>query len=70
MVNHYALMLLTNDQDVVKLLHTVDLRQELVDHGVMYACAAGTCTSLLADGIQLIKDNDMEAAVGSQLKTG
>lgn len=62
-------MLLTDDQDVVELLHTVNLRQKLVDHSVVHARAAGTCASLFADGIQLIKDDDMEAAVGSQLET-
>lgn len=63
-------MLLTDDQDVVKLLHAVNLRQELVDHGVVHARAAGARASLFADGIQLIKDDDMESAVGSQLETG
>lgn len=61
-------MLLTDDQDVIKLLHAVNLRQELVDNGVVHTCAAGACASLLADGIQLIEDNDMETAVGSQLE--
>lgn len=68
-VNQFTLTLLTDDQDVVKLLHTVNLRQQLVDHGVVHARAAGARASLLADGIQLIKDDDMEATVGSQLET-
>lgn len=63
-------MLFTYDQDVVELLHTVNLREQLVDHSVVHARAAGTGASLLADGIQLIKDDNMEAAVGSQLETG
>lgn len=69
-VHQFPLMLLTDDQDVVKLLHTVNLRQELVDHSVVHARAAGARASLLADGIQLIKDDDMEATVGSQLEKG
>ena len=61
--------LLTDDQDVVQLLHAVNLRQKLVDHRVMHACAAGARASLLADGVQLVEDDDMEPAVGSQLGT-
>lgn len=61
-------VILTDDQDVVQLLNTVDLWQELVDHSVVHACAAAACASLLADGVKLIKDDDMEAAVGSQLE--
>lgn len=64
------LMVLTDDQDVVQLLHAVNLRQELVDHSVVHARAAGARASLLADGIQLIKDDDMETTVGSELETG
>lgn len=61
-------MTLTDNQDVVKLFHAIYLREELVDHCVVYSCAAGARSSLLTDGIQLIKDNDMEATVGPQLK--
>lgn len=60
-------VILTDDQDVVELLHAVNLRKQLVDHGVVHACAAGARASLLADGIQLIKDDDMQATVCSQL---
>lgn len=67
MGDRFPLTLLTDDQDVVELLHAVDLGQQLVDHGVVHARAAGARASLLADGIQLIEDDDMEAAVGSQL---
>lgn len=61
-------MILTDNQDIIKLFHSVNLWEELVDHCVVHSCAAGTRSSLLTDGIQLIKDNDMEAAVGPQLK--
>lgn len=61
---------LTDDQDVVQLLHPVNLGQELVDHGVVHPRAAGARSSLLADGVQLVEDDDVEAAVGSQLATG
>lgn len=61
-------MLLTNDQDVVKLLHAVNLGQKLVDNSVVHACATGARSSLLADGVQLVKDNDVKATVSAQLK--
>lgn len=60
-------VILTDDQDIVELLHAVNLRKQLVDHGVVHARAAGARASLLADGVQLIKDDDMQAAVCSQL---
>lgn len=60
-------VILTDDQDVVELLHAVNLRKQLVDYGVVHARAAGARASLLADGVQLIKDDDMQAAVCSQL---
>lgn len=63
-----GLMLRTNDQDVVELLHSVDLGQKLVDHGVVHPRAAGPRSSLLADGIQLVKDDDVETTVGPQLQ--
>lgn len=49
------------------MLHAVDLGQQLVDHRVVHARAAGARASLLADGVQLVKDDDVEAAVCSQL---
>lgn len=61
-------MVLTDNQDVIKLFHAINLREELVDHRVVHAGAAGARSSLLTDGIQLVKDNDMEAAVGPELK--
>lgn len=49
------------------MLHAVNLGEELVDHGVVHARAARTRSPLLANGIQLIKNDDVKAAVGSQL---
>lgn len=61
-------MTLTNDQDVVELLHSVDLGQELVDYGVVDARAAGHTAALLADGVDLVEDDDVQTAVGTQLQ--
>lgn len=60
--------MLAYDQDVVELLHAVDLGQELVDDGVVDTGAARHAASLLADGVDLIEDDDVQSAVGSQLK--
>lgn len=60
----------TDDQDVVELLHAVNLGQKLVDHSVMHSRATCAGASLLADGIQLIENDNVEAAVCSQLEAG
>lgn len=49
------------------MLHAVDLRQQLIHHRVVHARAAGARASLLADGVQLVEDDDVQAAVCSQL---
>lgn len=49
----------TDDQDVVELLHSVDLGQQLVDHGVVDAGAARHAAALLADGIDLVQYDDV-----------
>ena len=60
----------TDDQDVVELLHAVDLGQQLVDHRVVDARAARHAAALLADGVDLVEDDDVQAAVGAQLWRG
>lgn len=60
--------ILTDDQNVVELLHAVNLGQQLIHHRVVHARAAGARASLLADGVQLVEDDDVEAAVCSQLE--
>lgn len=60
----------TYDQDVVELLHSVDLRQQLVDHRVVNARAARHAATLLTDRINLIKYDDVKTAVGSELFNG
>lgn len=57
----------TNDQDVVELLHAVQLGQQLVDHSVMDPRAARHASTLFTNGIDLIKYDDVEAAVGAEL---
>lgn len=54
-------------EDVVELLHAVDLREQLVDHGVVDARVPGHGASGLADGIDLVEYDYVQAAVGSSL---
>lgn len=58
----------TYNQDVVELLHTIDLGQQLVDDGVMDTGAACHAASLLANGINLIENDDVKSTISSQLK--
>lgn len=60
----------TYDQDVVELLHAVDLGQQLVDHGVVDAGAARHAATLLTDGVDLVEDDDVKTAVGTALFVG
>ena len=56
-----------DDQDIVELVHAVYLGKELVDHSVVHAAAvAGLRAPSLADGVDLVKDDDVEAGVGAQ----
>ena len=56
-----------DDQDIVELVHSVYLGQELVDHSVVHAAAvAGLRAPRLADGVDLVEDDDVEAGVGAQ----
>ena len=49
-----------NEQDVVEGIHAVNLGQQLVDDGVVHAAAAGHAAALLADGVDLVKDDDVQ----------
>ncbi|KAK6302017.1 hypothetical protein J4Q44_G00280700 [Coregonus suidteri] len=52
---------------IVELLHSVYLGQQLVDHCVMNARAACHAATLLTDGVNLVKDDDVQPTVGAQL---
>lgn len=57
----------TDHEDVIELLYAIDFGQQLVDDGVVDAGAARHAPSLLADGIDLIEDDDVHAAVRPEL---
>lgn len=61
------LRLRTYDQDVVELLHSVYLGQQLVDHGVVDSCATCHAATLFTDCVNLIKYDDVKAAVRTEL---
>ena len=50
----------SNEQDIVERVHAVNLGEQLIDDGVMHAGATLHAASLLADGIDLVKDDDMQ----------
>lgn len=49
-----------NQQDVVEGVHAVDLGQQLVDDGVVRARAVAHAAALPADGVDLVKDDDVQ----------
>lgn len=57
----------TYDQDIVELLHSIYLGQQLVDDSVVDSGAACHAATLLTDGINLIEYDDVKPAVGTKL---
>lgn len=57
----------TNHQDVIELLHSINFRQQLVDNGIVNSSASCHASSLLADCINLIENDDMNTTVCSKL---
>jgi hypothetical protein len=55
-----------DQQDVVESINSINLGQQLVDNGVVGACAVTHAATLPADGIDLIKDNDVQLLWVSQ----
>jgi len=49
----------TNDKDVVELVDSIDLGEQLVDNCVMDSRTASDGASRLTDGVYLIKDDDV-----------
>lgn len=50
----------SNEQYVVQSIHTINLGQQLVDDGVMRGCTISNRTTLLANGINLVKYDDVQ----------
>jgi len=49
------------------LLYAINFGQQLVDNGVMNPCATSHAPPLLADGINFIKDDDVQTTVSTKL---
>lgn len=63
LVNHVDTVGHADDQDVIQLVDTVHLGEDLVDDSVAYASAAAGGTTLFEDGVELVEDDDVEAAL-------
>lgn len=67
LVYHVASVSHADDENVVELLDTVDLGQQLVDHSVVNPRVTSCRPSGFADGVYLVEDDDVETTVRSQL---
>ena len=52
-------MIITNNKDIIELIHTINLWQKLVDHRIIDTSITSHWTSSFADGIDLVKDYDV-----------
>ncbi len=50
-------------QNIVKLIDSVNLGQQLVDDGIVDSRVSGDGASSLTDGVNLVEDDDVEAGV-------
>ena len=57
-----------NEQDVIEGIHAIDLGEQLIDDGVVHAAAAGHAAALLADGVDLVKDDDVQLGAVALLR--
>lgn len=57
----------TNDKDIAQLFYPINFGQQLVDDSVMNSGATSHAPSLLADGINFIKDDDVQTTVSTKL---
>mmetsp|Transcript_23016 Transcript_23016/g.66982 ORF Transcript_23016/g.66982 Transcript_23016/m.66982 type:complete len:282 (+) Transcript_23016:1071-1916(+) len=63
LVDHVFAVCHANDQDVVQRLHAVDLGQQLVHNRIVDTSIVARCTAGLANGVELVKNNDVEHGV-------
>ena len=59
LINELLAVRHTNDQNVVERLHTVQLGQQLVHHCVADSGAVAARPALLANGVDLVKNDDV-----------
>lgn len=63
LVDHVKSVRHSDDEDVVELIDTIHLREQLIDDRVADTGSAPSRTTLLADGVELIKDDNVQARV-------
>ena len=63
LVDHVHAVGHADQEDVVEGVDTVNLQEELVDDRVLHASAVRERTTRLLDGVNLVEDTDMQAAV-------
>lgn len=68
LVNHIPSVCHPNDQNIVQLLHAVYLGQQLIDHSIVDTRVAPTGAASFANGVDLVEDDDVKAAVGPCLR--
>lgn len=63
LVDHVDTVGHADDEDVVQLVDTVHLREDLVDDGVADTGTAAGGATLFEDGVEFIEDDDVEATL-------
>lgn len=63
LVNHVFSISHTDDEDVVELVDTIHFGEKLVDYGVSDASSAVGGATLFEDGIEFIKDDDVQSTL-------
>jgi hypothetical protein len=59
-VDHIEAVCHADYKDVVQLVYTVHFREELVHNCVAYSSSTARSPTLLGDGIEFVKDNDVQ----------
>mmetsp|Transcript_27891 Transcript_27891/g.75161 ORF Transcript_27891/g.75161 Transcript_27891/m.75161 type:complete len:259 (-) Transcript_27891:609-1385(-) len=68
LVNHVLAVRHADQQDVVERVHAVNLGEELVDNRVVHARGVPAASALLADGVNLVEDEDVEVRLVPALR--
>src|SRR5690349_20340548 len=62
------MLTLTNDEDIIKLIHAIYLREKLIDHCIVHSSGGSHGPSRLTDSIDFVKDYYVETTVRTHLK--
>lgn len=67
-VDHVPSIRHSNNENVIQLLDAINFGQKLIDHGIVHSGISSDTASGFANGINFIKNNDVQTTVGSELK--